>query len=237
MNLYVIIPAHNEAGSVGRVVRELKALPNLPATPQIIVVNNASTDQTAGNALQAGATVLTENKLGYGHACLCALNYLAKLPPENLPDIVAFCDADYADYPEDLSNILAPLLAKEAQLVIGSRLLLPLPPNAMTMPQRFGNWLTALLLRWLYGQPCTDLGPFRAITWPALQQLNMADKTYGWTVEMQAKAAKYGFKTTEIAIKYRPRLTGKSKVSGNIMGVFLAGYKILGTIFKVYFMR
>ena len=193
----------------------------------IVVVNNNSRDSTEEVARAAGAIVLDERRQGYGYACLKGMEYLMKDPPE----ILVFIDADYSDYPEQLPTLVQPILEGHADLVIGSRALGVKEKGSMTLPQRFGNWLATRLLHKFYGQAFTDLGPFRAIKWQRLVPLDMQDKTYGWTVEMQIKAAKTGLKCVEVPVNYRNRI-GVSKVSGTIKGVIGAGYKILWTLWK-----
>ncbi|GAB2595021.1 glycosyltransferase family 2 protein [Spirosoma areae] len=225
--IVVIIPAFNEENSVGRVVGEIPT----GLAQEIIVVNNNSNDQTAVEAARAGATVLQEPVQGYGRACLRGIAYAQQIQPA--PDIVVFLDADYSDFPAEMPTLIAPILSQTADLVIGSRALGNRQRGSMTPQQVFGNWLATSLLRWLYGVRFTDLGPFRAIRFDTLLALNMRDQTYGWTVEMQLKAAKLGFSSTEIPVNYRKRI-GHSKISGTIKGTVLAGYKILTTIFKYW---
>lgn len=225
VDIVVIIPAYNEENSVGRVVKDIPV--NL--VREVIVVNNNSNDKTAIVAKSAGATVLDELRQGYGFACLKGIDYLKKM--ERKPDIVVFLDADYSDHPEELPQIVAPILESDVELVIGSRALGDKERGSMTPQQIFGNWLATKLIKWFYGVVYTDLGPFRAIKYDRLIDLNMCDKTYGWTVEMQVKAAKQGLKSIEIPVSYRVRV-GKSKISGTIKGTILAGYKIITTIFK-----
>ena len=235
MLLYIIIPALNEQESIGKVLAALHQTRQAiqPHTiAEVIVVDNGSTDQTAAIAAQHNATVLSQPIRGYGNACLCAIAYLRQKTAPQIPNVVVFLDADFSDNPAEMPNLLQPIVAQNYDLVIGTRTQLPLPKGAMTLAQRFGNWLSGVLLSNLYGVHFTDLGPFRAITWQALLALNMTDKTYGWTVEMQAKAAQKKLRCTEVVVSYRPRYGGKSKVSGTIKGTFLAGYKILLTIFK-----
>ncbi|OIN60166.1 glycosyltransferase family 2 protein [Arsenicibacter rosenii] len=223
--IVVIIPAFNEERSIGKVVREIPAA----WVQEVIVVNNNSRDQTAAVAAQAGATVLHEAVQGYGRACLRGIAYAQNREPK--PDIVVFLDADYSDYPEQLPQVIDPILTGQADMVIGSRALGNRQRGSMTPQQLFGNWLATRLLRWLYGVRYTDLGPFRAIKFSSLMALDMRDQNYGWTVEMQVKAAKKGLKTTEVPVNYRLRI-GVSKVSGTVKGTVMAGYKILTTIFK-----
>lgn len=221
----VIIPAFNEENSVGKVVNEIPK----DWVREVVVVNNNSTDSTSENAEKAGATVLEEPRQGYGRACLKGMEYVAQL--SNKPDIIVFLDADYSDYPEELPLVVQPIIDGTADMVIGSRALGDREGGSMTIPQIFGNWLATTLIRWLYKVEYTDLGPFRAIKYDKLLLLNMEDKTYGWTVEMQVKAAKKGLKSTEVAVNYKKRI-GHSKVSGTVKGALSAGYKIIITIFK-----
>jgi glycosyltransferase involved in cell wall biosynthesis len=224
-HIAVIIPAFNEENSVGKVVREIPA----GLVREVIVVNNNSSDRTAVEAAQAGATVLHEPIPGYGRACLCGIAYAQTLTPP--PDIVVFLDADYSDFPAEMPLLLAPIREEGLDLVIGSRALGNRQRGSMTPQQLFGNWLATKLLRWLYGVHYTDLGPFRAIRFEKLLALDMQDKTYGWTVEMQLKAAKMGLVSTEVPVSYRRRI-GHSKISGTVRGTVLAGYKIITTIFR-----
>ncbi len=224
-NIYVIIPAYNEEKSIAKVINDIpKSL-----VKEIIVSNNNSKDNTALEAQKAGAIVVNELEPGYGNACLKGIEYLKnKAKPK---DIIVFIDGDYSDYPEELMKIVEPILNNKANLVIGSRALGIKEKGAMTMPQIFGNWLATHLISLFYKVNFTDLGPFRAISWGDLMLINMQDKTYGWTVEMQVKAAKLKLKCTEVPVQYRRRI-GVSKISGTLKGVILAGYKIIWTIFK-----
>ena len=223
----VIIPAHNEAESIALVIGEIP----VGLVQEIIVVNNASTDATAARAAAAGASVLLEPVPGYGRTCLRGIAHaLAQVPP---PDVLVFLDGDHSDYPAEMPALLAPLLAGQADLVIGSRVLGRRERGALLPQQRFGNWLAAGLLRYRFGTATTDLGPFRAIATPALVGLQMADTTYGWTVEMQVKAARQGLRVVEVPVSYRRRI-GTSKISGTVRGTLGAGYKILGTIFRYW---
>lgn len=224
-DIVVIIPAYNEENSVGRVIADIPK----DLIREVIVVNNNSNDKTATVAKSAGATVLDELRQGYGFACLKGIDYLKGL--DKKPDIVVFLDADYSDYPEETRELVAPILESDVDMVVGSRELGDKEQGSMTFQQVFGNWLATKLIKWFYGIVYTDLGPFRAIKYDRLIDLNMCDKTYGWTVEMQVKAAKQGLKAVEIPVSYRVRV-GKSKISGTIKGTILAGYKIITTIFK-----
>ena len=223
-NIKVIIPAYNEADSIAHVINDIPAIVN-----EVIVVSNNSTDDTEINAKKAGATVLAENNKGYGYACLKGMNYIANL--DKKPDIIVFLDGDYSDYPEELTKIVAPIVEQNIDFVIGARIKKLREKGSMTMPQIFGNWLATTLMCLFFGAKFTDLGPFRAIKYDKLLALNMEDKTYGWTVEMQLKALKQKFTYTEIPINYRNRI-GVSKVSGTVKGAIFAGAKILGWIFK-----
>ena len=216
----VIIPAYNEENSIGMVIREIPDI-----VEEVIVINNNSTDNTADKALEAGATVLHEDRMGYGYACLKGVSYVEK--QSNPPDIIVFIDGDYSDYPEELPKVVAPILEDGKDVVIGARVKALREPGSMTPQQRFGNWLATFLMRLFF----TDLGPFRAIRYPALMQLQMEDKTYGWTVEMQLKAIKQDLSYTEVPVRYKKRI-GVSKVSGTVKGTIFAGIKILGWIFK-----
>jgi glycosyltransferase involved in cell wall biosynthesis len=223
----VVIPAYNEENGVAEVIREIPK----HLVQEIIVVNNASSDNTVQVALTAGAIVLHEPVRGYGRACLKGIQYL--IQSEWQPDIVVFLDADHSDFPEEIEQIIEPILQQQADLVIGSRALGNKERGSMTPQQIFGNWLATRLLKLFYGVAFTDLGPFRAIRYSRLIELDMQDKTFGWTVEMQLKAAKKGFRCVEVPVRYRRRI-GFSKISGTVKGTVMAGYKILYTIFKYY---
>lgn len=221
--IWVIIPAFNEAKSIALVLRDLPDL-----VDEVVVVDNRSTDGTADEAEKAGATVLFEAQKGYGYACLKGIAYLAqKAKPK---DIVVFLDGDYSDYPEELEQLIDPILKNEALFSLGTRVTPQLEKKALTPQQRFGNALATELMRLFYGSRFTDLGPFRAIEWETLEGLKMSDKTYGWTVEMQLKVLKKNIPYAEIPVRYRPRI-GVSKVSGTLRGTLMAGYKILLWIF------
>jgi glycosyltransferase involved in cell wall biosynthesis len=220
----VIIPAYNEEESIGKVIAEIPDF-----VTEIIVVSNNSSDNTENVAKAAGATVLREGQKGYGFACLLGLDYISKLTDKT--DIVAFLDGDYSDYPEELSLIVAPIIHDNVDLVIGARVAALRSAASMTPQQVFGNWLATSLMKVFFGATFTDLGPFRAMRYEKLLALNMEDKTYGWTVEMQLKALKQKMKYVEIPVRYRKRI-GISKVSGTIKGTIMAGFKILSWIFK-----
>jgi glycosyltransferase involved in cell wall biosynthesis len=220
----VIIPAYNEQDSIAKVITEIPTV-----VSEIIVVNNNSTDNTVGVAKKAGATVLTENRKGYGYACLKGLDYVAS--QNEKPDIIVFLDGDYSDYPEELTKIIAPILEQNIDLVIGARVPELRERDAVTPQQIFGNWLACSLMKLFFKANYTDLGPFRAIKYDKLLNLNMTDKTYGWTVEMQLKALKQKLSYTEVPVHYKKRI-GVSKVSGTIKGSIFAGIKILTWIFK-----
>jgi len=217
-----IIPALNEAAAVGQV---LDAIPR-PLVRRVIVADNGSTDDTARVAREHGAVVISESRRGYGAACLKAIEALRDDPP----DVVLFLDADLSDDPTEAARVLAPILEGRAELVVGSRVLGTPDPGALTPHARFGNWLATRLLFVLYGARYTDLGPFRAIRYESLLLLGMRDRDFGWTVEMQIKAARRGLRHTEVPVRYRRR-TGRAKISGTLGGSVRAGVKILGTVF------
>ena len=196
------------------------------------MINNNSTDDTVANAKKAGATVLTENKKGYGYACLKGMDYVGQ--QSNLPDIIVFIDGDYSDYPEELTKIVAPILNDDKDFVVGARVKKLREEGSMTPQQVFGNWLATFLMKLFFGATFTDLGPFRAIRYDKLLTLEMEDKTYGWTVEMQLKALKKKLAYTEVPVRYKRRI-GISKVSGTVKGSIFAGIKILSWIFKYSF--
>lgn len=228
MRFAVLIPARNEEDSIGPTLAELHPLrPDL-----VIVADNGSSDQTAARAREAGATVVQQPRRGYGRACLAAMAVLGRSI-----DVVVFMDADGSDDPSCLPRLLDPILHGEADLVIGSRI--PSPGATYDLPahQRWGNQLATALLRRLYRVPCTDLGPFRAIRRTWLEQLRMRHPDYGWTAEMQVKAALAGLRVREVPVPHRARRGGRSKVSGTVCGSLLAGAKILWTIFRYRFLR
>ena len=222
----VIIPALNEEASVPQVLADLP----WKQLEEVVVVDNGSSDRTATVARDCGATVLSELCRGYGWACLAGIAHLKDKQPDSRPDIVVFLDADYSDYPDDLEDVICPIVDAGYDLVIGSRTKRA-ESGALLPHARFGNRLATGLIRVLYGFTYTDLGPFRAIRFPELLSLDMKDQTYGWTVEMQIKAIRLGLRITEVPVRYRQRI-GQSKVSGTVKGTILAGYKILWTVFR-----
>lgn len=222
----VIIPAYNEEKSIPKVIAEIPKF-----IRYIVVANNNSTDQTQQAAETAGAKVVFEAQKGYGKACLTAMDWIKK--QEIQPDIVVFLDGDYSDYPEEMKDLVQPILDGKADMVIGSRALGKRESGSMTLPQVFGNWLATTMMKYMQGAKFSDLGPFRAIVWKKLLDLNMVDQNFGWTIEMQIKAHKAGLRYTEVPVNYRKRI-GVSKVSGTVKGVIGAGYKIIFTIFKYW---
>ncbi len=224
----VIIPAYNEEASIGLVVAELPR----HLLREIIVCDNNSHDRTAVVGADAGATVVHEARAGYGSACLRGMAHIAARPPHEWPDIVVFLDGDHSDFPEELPLLTHPIARGGYDLVIGSRATGETEAGSMTIPQVFGNWLATNLIRLFYDYHFTDLGPFRAIRYSSLRALGVEDPDFGWTVEMQVRAAKAGLRCTEVPVRYRRRI-GVSKISGTIRGTLLAGHKILWTIFKL----
>lgn len=223
----VIIPARNEEASLPLVLRDL------PKVGRIIVIDNGSTDATADVARAHGATVISENCPGYGSACLAGLAAIEQFQKSEseIGRVIVFLDADYSDHPELLPRLLEPILRGDADFVLGSRLLGEREPSAMPPQSIYGNKLACFLMKLLWGARYTDLGPFRAISYDALRRLEMEDRNFGWTVEMQIKAAAAGLRTLEIPVPYRRRI-GTSKISGTIRGTIRAGWKILFTIAK-----
>lgn len=222
----VIIPAYNEEKSIPEVIGDIPSL-----VRNVVVANNNSTDDTGKAAEDAGAKVVFEPRKGYGKACLTAMDWIKKQDVQ--PDIVVFLDGDYSDYPEELLDLIQPILGDKADMVIGSRALGERESGSMTFPQVFGNWLATTMMKYMQGAKFSDLGPFRAIVWSKLLDMNMVDENFGWTIEMQIKAHKLGLRYTEVPVNYRKRI-GVSKVSGTVKGVFGAGYKIIYTIFKYW---
>ncbi|MBY0226921.1 MAG: glycosyltransferase family 2 protein [Hyphomicrobium sp.] len=214
----VITPALNEEDAIARVIADIPAW-----VDHIVVVDNGSVDDTADNAAEAGATVLMEHERGYGAACLRGMKHLDDV------DILVFVDGDYSDDPSQMAELVDPILSGHADLVIGSRVL-GNPEKGALLPQQIaGNWLACYLMRRLFNARYTDLGPFRAIRASSLSKLDMQDRNFGWTVEMQVKAVLRGLSVTEVPVSYRRRI-GRSKISGTITGSMKAGYTILRVI-------
>lgn len=226
--LVVVIPALNEAAALGRVLEGIRAAQRDPAPVAVIVGDNGSSDGTADVARRHGALVVHEPRRGYGSACLKALAAARELPG-GPPDVVCFVDADYSDYPEDMPAVVGPALRDEVDLVIGSRTLLPASRRALLPQARFGNQLATGLIRLLWGARFSDLGPFRAVRWEALERVEMRDPDFGWTVELQLKAARLGLRHCEVPVRYRERI-GTSKITGTLQGSYRAGVTILRTI-------
>lgn len=220
LHVAVVIPALNEESSIGQVVDSLP-----PWVDEVVVCDNGSTDRTAQLAADHGARVVLEARRGYGSACLAGLAAL-----DSRADVVVFVDADFSDDPSRMSQLLDPLIDLPADLVIGSRLRGACEPGALTLPQQFGNRLACLLIRRIWGTKFTDLGPFRAIRREAMERLAMDDRDFGWTVQMQARAARMGLRCSEVPVTYRRRVAGRSKISGTLAGIWRAGAKILATI-------
>ena len=225
MKKAIVIPVYNEEKSIPLVIRDIPKDPDL----DIVVVNNGSTDRTGLVLSGLPVTALKEPRRGYGAACWCGIEYLAQ--KDTPPDILIFLDGDYSDHPEELKGLVKPIEEDGYDLVIGSRALGESEPGSFLPQARFGNALACFLIKRITGYEFTDLGPFRAIRFDRLLKMGMVDRDFGWTVEMQIKAAKKGWKTCEVPVSYRKR-TGVSKISGTLSGTFRAGYKILYTIFR-----
>ncbi len=223
--IVVIIPALNEEESLPKVLKDIPEF-----VDEIIVVDNGSTDSTITVADKNGATVLTEVEKGYGAACLRAIDYIKN---KNY-DILVFLDGDYSDYPEEMELLVNPIIKENYDVVIGSRILGKREKGAMLPQALFGNWLASFLIKLFWGYKFTDLGPFRAIKYSSFLKLNMQDRNYGWTVELQIKAAKQKMKCMEVPVSYRKRI-GKSKVTGTLKGTAKASFKILYLIFRSVF--
>lgn len=226
MTIVVIIPVLNEEQAIGKV---LAAIPS-GLVSRVIVVDNGSTDRTAEVAAQAGAMVVSEPQRGYGAACLRGIACAAPFQP----DIVVFLDGDYSDYPEEMTTLVTPIIEQDYDLVIGSRMRGMRERGALPLQSLIGNRVVPFLIRMLYGVPCTDLGPFRAIRFETLLALGMVDRTFGWTVEMQIKAARMGYRILEVPVRYRRRI-GSSKISGTLSGTIRATVRILSVIVKQVF--
>jgi len=225
--ILIIIPALNEEMSIGKVIADIPR----DLASEVVVTDNGSTDRTADVAAGAGATVLTEERRGYGYACMKGIEYAGSKPKGERPDIIVFLDGDYSDYPEEMPLLVKPIIEDGFDIIIGSRTKGDRERGALLPQALFGNALATALIKWLYGVSFTDLGPFRAVRFDKLLELGMSDMTYGWTVEMQIKAAKKGLRCGEAPVSYRKRI-GVSKVTGTLGGTVRAGYKILWTIFK-----
>ncbi len=219
---WIVIPALDEEASIGLVLQAL------PPGPRVVVCDNGSVDRTAEVARAAGATVIREERRGYGQACLTALQEVARRGAAD-DDLVCFLDADFSDDPAELGLVLAPLLEGRADLVIGSRVLGEREPGALLLQARWGNWLATRCIRWITGVSFTDLGPFRALRYGSLQSLGMVDDAYGWTVEMQLKAAVTGLRCVEVPVSYRRRV-GESKITGTVRGTVMASVTILSIL-------
>ncbi len=218
-DIKVVIPARNEEQALGKVLSEIPEV-----ISEVVVADNGSTDRTADVARENGATVVHVREPGYGRACLAGIEACGDC------DIIVFLDGDASDYPAEMTGLIQPIIDGDVDFVIGSRVLGEREKGALTPQQRFGNSLACFLMKLFWKSRFTDLGPFRAIRKSSLDALNMQAPTFGWTVEMQVRALKQGMAYTEIPVNYRKRI-GKSKISGTLKGVVLAGYYILGTIF------
>ncbi len=228
--IVVVIPAYNEEQSIGKVVNDIPK----EWVSDVIVCSNNSTDSTVKVAKKAGAIVLEEEQKGYGWACMKGINFANQMDVK--PDIIVFLDGDYSDYPQELPLVIQPIIDNNMDLVIGSRALGEQENGSMTFPQRFGNWLSTRLMHLFYGVKYSDLGPFRAMKFDKLLELNMSEMTFGWTIEMQIKAAKQKMNSCEVPVNYKVRI-GESKVSGTVKGAVMAGIKILWSIFKYKFVK
>lgn len=223
----VVSPVYNEEESLPLVLADIPK----PPVRRVVMADNNSTDRSAEVARSHGAIVVPAPIQGYGSACLAGLDWLRQHDP---PEIVVFVDADHSDHPEELPEVVAPILEGHADLVIGSRILGQRQRGALLPQARMGNVVACTLIRLLYGHRYTDLGPFRAIRWEALERLAMDDPNFGWTAEMQVKALKHGLRVTEVPVSYRKRV-GVSKITGTVKGTVMAGYKILWTVFRYSF--
>jgi glycosyltransferase involved in cell wall biosynthesis len=225
--IMVIIPAFNEGNSIVKVINDIPK----DLVGEIVVVNNGSNDSTERKARAAGATVLSEDRKGYGFACLRGIDYAKSKTELEKPNIIVFLDGDYTDDPQEMEKLVKPILESDYDLVVGSRSLGRRENGAMLPQAIIGNAIATKLINYFYGAWFTDLGPFRAIKCEKLLELNIEDKTFGWTAEMQVKAAKKGLKYFEVPVSYRRRI-GVSKITGTLSGTIKAGFKILWTIFR-----
>jgi glycosyltransferase involved in cell wall biosynthesis len=225
--LAVIIPALNEAGNIQQLVAEVRAT----VQAKVIVVDNGSSDATAQEARAAGAEVIHEPCRGYGYACAAGIANAREA------DVLVFLDGDYSFLPSEMPTLIAPILANQADMVLGSRLLGYIAPGAMPPHQHFGNWLVARVMKYLYSLPINDLGPYRAIRRELLESLSMSEMTFGWPTEMLVKAANRGARILEVPVSYHQRKTGRSKVSGTLRGSLLATWFILGVTLRYALFR
>ena len=226
MRVSVVIPTHNEAQAIARVLADLPS----DLTTEVIVVDSNSNDGTAAIAAKMGARVVQEPRRGYGRACLTGL------ATANSPDVVVFLDGDYSDRPSELPILLGPIIEGRADITLGSRLHGRRSAGALPWHQAFGNRLAASLIRLLYGVKITDLGPFRTVRADVLRQLDLQENTYGWAVEIILKGTLAGFRIVEVPVSYYPRI-GKSKISGTVNGTLGAAWFILSLIVRYYFRR
>ncbi len=223
-SVVAVIPAWNEEGNIGRVIADIPR----EICQYVVVVDNASTDSTAAVARHAGAIVVRQPKRGYGHACAAGVHKAYELSAK----VVVFLDGDYSDYPDEMSLVVGPILCGESEMVIGTRNLGGMERGALPAHAIFGNRLISLIMRVRFGLRISDLGPFHAIRADTLRSLHMSEMTYGWTVEMIVKAAKRGYRIVEVPVRYRKRLSGESKVSGNLAASIKAGWRILGVTMR-----
>ena len=225
-DITVIIPVLNEEKSIGLV---LGAIPE-GLVSRVIVVDNGSTDRTGEVAQAAGAIVVSEPQRGYGAACLKGIEEAKRYDP----GIIVFLDGDFSDHPEEMPALIKPIVEDGYDMVIGSRMIGEREPGAQPIQSMIGNFMVPRIIRFLYGAHYTDLGPFRAIRFDRLLDLNMQDRNFGWTVEMQIKAAKWKYRTIDIPVRYRHRI-GVSKITGTFSGAVKAGFKILWMTFSHVF--